>query len=609
LDAGAREHWHRVERLLDLLIELSPAERRRVLDARCAADGRLRSDVESLLEADAATGPLDDSLASYADLLSGGSRAGQASDDDDGMVAPGERIGPFRVVRRLGGGGMGEVYLAERDDGQFEQRVALKLVGGGWHGERVVARFLRERRILASLDHPHIARLLDGGVTVEGVPYFAMEHVEGEPLLQYSDARRLGLEDRLTLFLQVCDAVAFAHGRLVVHRDLKPANVLVDESGKVKLLDFGIARVLEPGSRLTVATRTRVRWLTPEYASPEQVRGDSVSTATDVYSLGVILHEMLTGQRPFHAFEHHPHLLAQAILDRPPSRPSSLCDHRPASSRQVEAAEREDPARSRSTTTRRLRLRLRGDLDAIMLHALRKEPDQRYPSVEQMAADVRRHLASRPVAARRGTASYRTRRFVGRHRAPIVAATVLVIGGISLGVAHTEVVARERDAAQLAAARAEQVTALLVGLFAEAAPLGANVGPRPVGDFLALGAERSHSDVVAQPELRASLLRAIGRVYENMGDYGEADVHFSGALETRRALLPASHPELLESLQDLGRLRRRQGDLAAADTLLGHALAGWRTRGDAVRLADVLDEIAELRRQQAEASGSRLGSP
>ncbi|HET9038998.1 MAG TPA: serine/threonine-protein kinase, partial [Gemmatimonadales bacterium] len=314
----------------------------------------------------------------------------------------GRRFGPYRVVRELARGGMGAVYLAQRDDGAFEQRVALKLIKRGMDSDQVVARFRAERQILASLEHPNIARLLDGGASDDGQPYLVMEYIDGQRIDEFARERRLPVAERLRLWLQVCGAVSYAHQQLVVHRDIKPANVLVTADGTPKLLDFGIARLLHPDAE-AVSTMTALRMLTPEYASPEQIEGRHATTVSDVYSLGVVLYELLTDQSPYRPRSRSPRDLAEAICTTEPVRPSAAVSEADAS----------------------LGRRLRGDLDTILLTALRKEPDRRYPSVEQLAGDVRRHLEGLPVRARPDTFGYRAGKFVRRNRAGVAAAVLV----------------------------------------------------------------------------------------------------------------------------------------------------------------------------------------
>ncbi len=397
-----RRTWERVAALFDEALELPPAERAAVLDRACAAG--VRAEVEALLAADERAASF---LAEPADP-SGRILAAAVIDRREEVAAErvGQRLGAYRLVREIGRGGMGAVYLAERADGQFEQRVAIKLIQSGRARDRILRDFLRERQILARLEHPHIARLLDGGLTPAGEPYFVMEYVAGLPITDHCAHRGLAVEDRLRLFLAACEAVAAAHRAQVVHRDLKPSNILVDGAGEVKLLDFGIAKVLGPETGEATFTASP---MTPLYASPEQIRGLPATERTDVYALGLLLYELLTGRRAHRVDAESPEALVRAVLTGVPERPSAAA-----------------PA---------LRHRLRGDLDNIVLKALRKDPASRYPSVVALGEDVRRHLAGEPVAARGSGLLYRAARRLRRRRTEAAAGALAVLalaGGMVL---------------------------------------------------------------------------------------------------------------------------------------------------------------------------------
>lgn len=608
------QRWHSIRSMLDRLLDLDPDAQADLLGELAETDPEMHRELGELLRADQAMGLLDADIAGVADALFPPAAAGME-------LTPGDRVGPFRVLRVAGSGGMGDVYMAERADAEFHQTVALKLVRGA-AGAQAIHRFHEERRILAGLEHPGIARLLDGGVTPSGVPWFAMEFVEGEHLTAYCDTRRLSIDARLRLFLDVCEAVAYAHRKLVVHRDLKPANILVTAEGRVKLLDFGIARVLEPRGDEASPTDTSAQpgtilpWMTPEYASPEQVTGEVVSTASDIYSLGVLLYELLCGKRPFHAATGRPHLLVRALTEEDPKPPSSViragrgraggsdAGRGDLGSRGPGEGDVEGPpdtlAGNRSSTRERLARRIRGDLDAIVLQALRREPDQRYRSADGLAADLHRYLGKRPVLARRGSRWYRARRFLVRNRAPVTATALPLLVAVLFAAFHTSTVTRERDHARMQAERAENIAEFLVGLFSESDPLGLGMGSRPVSDFLAIGAQRLGQELSTEPELRASMFRVIGLVHDNLGIYSEADSLLRAALALRTEAMAPEHPDVVQSIQDLGALRRRQGDLAAADSLLGEAERRLSPTGLGERRADLLDEIAEVRRQQGD---------
>jgi len=501
-----------------------------------------------------------------------------------------DTIGPYRILSEAGRGGMGTVYLAERDFGGFRRRVALKIIGEGAAHPGTARRFLEEQRILASLEHPAIAPFLDGGVTPSGEPYYAMEFVDGVPIDGWCDAHGLDVRGRIALFLQVCEAVAYAHRNLVLHRDLKPANILVTRDGQAKLLDFGIARLLTPGAgeRTTVLG---LRVLTPEYASPEQLAGEPLSTPSDVYSLGVLLHELLTGSPPDRQ---------QSTLPAFPGLEQSGAELRTDPSTLVRRTGAVDQARARGTTPQGLVRLLRGDLDAILRRALAPSVEERYGTVDALSDDLRRNLAGRPVLARQGSTAYLLRRFARRHRFALSLAAGLVLLGVALGTAHTRAVAVERDLARLEAARADQVSDFLVGLFAGSDPLSAESAPTDVRDFLALGTERLRQELADQPEVRASLLRALGRVHDNLGNYGEAEALFQEALALRLAAGGRRPDDVAEVLQDLGALRRRQGSYAAADSLLLEALRIRDSRPPSPRLGETLEELGGLRLAQGE---------
>ena len=394
------ERWQRLQEIFHQALPLPSAERTALLERECGADPELRGEAERLLSAaDRAAGFIQEPV------------LGQPGEDSSQV---GRRIGSFRLTSLLGKGGMGAVYLAERDDGAFVQRVALKLIKRGMDTDQVLARFRAERQILASLDHPHIARLVDGGTTDDGLPYFAMEYIEGQPIDAFAESAGLGVDDRLRLFLMVCEAVSYAHGKGVVHRDIKPLNTLVTTAGVPKLLDFGIAKVLDDSSDAPT-TATGLRLLTPDYASPEQIEGRHATVASDVYSLGVVLYELLTGRSPYRVTGGSPQEIAAAVVTTEPVRPSAAVTQ-PAGGARIRRA---------IATGAHLSRRLKGDLDTIVLTALRKEPARRYHSVAELAEDLRQHLEGRPIVARGDHALYRTGKFVRRNRTVLVA-TALV---------------------------------------------------------------------------------------------------------------------------------------------------------------------------------------
>jgi serine/threonine protein kinase len=449
------ERWQQVETLVDAALDLPASERPAWLRNACGSDDALYQEVSRLVVAvDEPNAMLDVPTPAFAELVAHVESEGGAA-----QASIPARIGPWRVIAPAGEGGMGTVYLVERDDGQFRMRAALKMLRHGLHlDETFVKRFREERQILARLEHPNIARLLDGGVSGDGRPYYVMEYVDGAPIDRWCDERRLGITERLELFAKVCDAVAAAHAREIVHRDLKPSNVLVTRHGEAKLLDFGIAKTLAPlwqtaewastgasgtMKARTTLTRTGERLLTPEYASPEQIRGESATAATDVYALGVLLYELLTGQRPYHGRNRSRHEIERAILEETPTRPSAVATRPPPHDTAPDSPHRTQPstaeaARARGLAPDELRRRLRGDLDTIVLAALRKEPERRYATAAELAADVRRHLDGRAVLARGDSAAYRARVWASRHRRTVIAAGLGMAAGVATLIAFAD---------------------------------------------------------------------------------------------------------------------------------------------------------------------------
>lgn len=421
------DRWQTVTALFDKAARLPIAQRDAFLVAACGTDAALLNEVRSLLEVhtDDPEYLEESALAAHGDALE---EAIEAQTRED-------RVGPYKLIRKIGAGGMGSVYLAERDDDEFRKQVAIKFIRGGAMRENAVKRFRRERQILARLEHPGIARLLDGGTTDKGTPYFVMEYVEGKLLLDYCDEMGMGVRSRLEIFLKVCEAVEYAHERLIVHRDLKASNILVDRAGNPKLLDFGIAKVLQPDEegQLTI-TQTGLRQFTPDYASPEQIRGEQVTTATDVYSLGVLLYEMLTGRRPFRFHGQSAVEILSILLETDPLKPSVAVGRREEDHGKVIRPEL--VAWNRRTDLRTLTRALSGDLDNIILKALTKKPAERYRTAAALANDLRAHLEGHVVSARKATVGYRVHKFLARNRWQTGVGLALVITLMSaLGIA------------------------------------------------------------------------------------------------------------------------------------------------------------------------------
>ncbi len=438
------ELWAKVKEILEGALALEPARRAAFLDAACGGDALLRSEVESLVASQDDAGTFIDRPAFvHADV------AELLPEEPD---LRGTRLGVYEIVQKLGEGGMGYVYQAVRDDDQFRKIVAIKLVKPGMDGGYLLSRFHKERQILAHLDHPYIAKVMDAGSTPEGRPYFVMEFIPGLPIDEYCDQNGLPVTERVRLFRKVCAAVQYAHQNLVVHRDLKPNNILVTPDGSPKLLDFGIAKLLDadPGVPEAVHTVTLHRVMTPDYASPEQVRGANITVASDIYSLGVMLYELLTGHRPYRVTSAQPLEIAEFVCFHEPEKPSTAVNR--TEERHGVRLTPDLVSRRREGAPEKLRRRLRGDLDNIVMMALRKDPQRRYASVEQFSEDLRRHLDGRPVIARRDTLAYRAGKFIRRNRVT-VAAGVLLAATLTAGIAATAWQAR---IASVERARAER---------------------------------------------------------------------------------------------------------------------------------------------------------
>lgn len=581
------EEWKQVEELLDAALELEPVQRREFLEEAGAIAPDLRREVESLL---ACEKDVDGFLAAPALALS--------SDffDDADEERAGLTVGRYRIIREIGRGGMGAVFLAERADGEFQQRVALKIVRRSLADSDLARRFRQERQILASLNHPNIARLLDGGVSAEGEPFLSMEYVAGVRIDDYCDARNLSTEERLSLFVAVCDGVSYAHQNLIVHRDIKPSNILVTDEGVPKLLDFGIAKLINPDAGVGDAeTVTGLRAMTPDYASPEQVRGVGVTTATDVYSLGVLLYELLTGHRPHRLKNRRTDEIARVICEEEPERPSTAVSRieevTGADDGKVARRSPETISERRGRTPEQLRRMLRGDLDNIVLMAMRKEPQRRYASPAQLAEDVHRYLEGRPVLAHKDTFSYRAAKFVRRNKAAAVA-VVLVAFALVAGVVATvwqarratvqaRIAAAERDRARIEAAKAERINGFMQSIFAAADPswYSSGFGQRGevrVVDVLEQAGRRIDADFKDQPEIRAELHHTIGTTFQALGQFEQAQTHFDAALNAYRGLYGERHPKVAEALFYLAAPTSGRGDAAGALALYRQSLEIFR---------------------------------
>ncbi|NBB92565.1 MAG: protein kinase [Gammaproteobacteria bacterium] len=558
------------DRLADLFETLRPLgvdERRTRLEAMRRDNPALADQLGSLLEA-------HDSADGFLESLDT-ARASELLDQDERLAMP-EHAGPFRLVREIGRGGLGVVYLGERSDGSFDQQVAVKLIKRGMDSDSIVRRFEAERRILASLEHAAISRIVDGGVLADGRPWFAMEYIRGMPVTQWCDRQGLGVKARLELFETVCRTVQFAHSRLVVHRDLKPANIHVTEHGDVKLLDFGIAKLLdEAGDGASALTLAGMRAMTRDYAAPEQIRGEPVSVATDVHALGLVLYELLTGAHPYRRPDQGYEALDRAICEAEPDWPS------------VAAA--------------RAGRRLHRDLDAIVMTTMAKQPGDRYGSAEALAEDIRRHLDDVPVRARRRTAGYRIARFLRRHRVGVSATLAIGLAlavGLVLAAWQAQRASQEATLARANEQRAEQAAArsrrtldFITELFRGGDPRAG----RPVesiDELLAAGEARAGSDLAEDPGLQDLVLLRLARVRLNRAEYDSALTLSLEVIEREGADAASSAAVLAEAYEIAGESLYLLDDRAGAEPRLRRAVELYRALGDEDRADRAMSSLA-----------------
>lgn len=546
--ASNKHNWQRVEDLFYAALDLGPSDRSAFLDSACGEDRALREEINSLLKSSEQTlGFARDAVFEVAQRQT------------DGTLPVGTRIGAYQLLRVLGKGGMGTVYLSERADNLYEQSVAIKLMHAGFSLARSMRlRFSAEQQILANLNHPNIARLLDGGITTDGLPYLVMEHVNGIPVDEYCRQNHLSTENVIKLFLKICAAVEYAHQNLVIHRDLKPGNILVTSDGVPKLLDFGIAKLLDgelSSSNLTQATE---RMMTPEYASPEQVRGKTVTTATDVYALGVLLYELLCGVRPFQVDRKSPLEVLTVICEQYPDPPSKIL------------------STSSRLTHRGDYHRFRDDLDNIVMMAMRKEPERRYASVALFASDLRRCLDGFPVLARTDSWTYSGGKFIRRHKVAVIAVTTSVVALISFSIGMG-ILAKRATQARLVAEQqrlaARQEADFLANIFQAATPEEAKGQQITARELLDAGVKRIDRELASVPEVQATMLSDIGRAYTLLGLYDEAKPVLERAYAFQRRVPGRETLDFAATADGLARLYRLEGEYEKAEPIFREALA------------------------------------
>ncbi len=548
--------WDELGRLYEELRKIPPEERNAWIEKHCS-DEKLKSELYTLLEVDEDSAVYFDSLTS--NVIS------PALDELSDMPPSSGKVNNYKIIKKIGRGGMGNVYLAERDDDTYKSCVAVKILRRGMDSDDILERFRNERQILARLNHPNITHLLDGGITSDGRPYFVMEYVEGKPITQYCDENNLTVKQRIELFNQICDALAYAHQNLVIHRDLKPGNIMVTAQGNVKLLDFGIAKILdENNTRHFTLSNTGQRLMTPEYASPEQVNGEPINTASDVYQLGLVLYKMLSGKTPF-VFENKS--LAeteQIIINEIPQKPSVLLAS-------AEFSDLQKISARRKSTPKKLIRELKGDLDQMILKAIQKDPDQRFNSVLEFRRDIERYKRDLPVKSRGNNIGYITGKYLQRNKLFIAIAAVFFITLTSLSIFYNHSVTEQRNQAQNEAEKAAQVTSFLMELF-EANDPALSRGEELTARQLLKNAEQRIEMLENQPEVQAQMFHVTGQIYRRIGDFDRAEEFLSQALNLRTSLYGHDNNETISVYDQLGLLYSDTGNYALADSILQHAL-------------------------------------
>jgi len=558
------EQWHLIKTLFQEVLKLPETERNLYLTNNCE-DKDVREKVQEMLSAHSKSEDFLETQKLDVNMF---------ADPDEGEDRYiGQQIGLFKIEKHIGVGGMGYVYLAERDD-DFHKKVALKIIKRGMDTDALLKRFRQERQILANLVHPNIARLLDGGSTDDGLPYLVMEYIQGLPITEYCDTHRLILFQRLKLFRKVCQAVSYAHQNLVVHRDIKPNNIIVADDGTPKLLDFGIAKLLDPDTgeshELTIDGS---RISTPEYASPEQVQGKTITTASDVYSLGVLLYSLLTGHRPYQFSNRSPAAIEKVITTEIPPSPSRICKNKTlnASNKNSENESPESIGKVRGVSPEKLRRQLEGDLDNIILKALQKDPERRYSSIEQFSEDIKRHLTGLPVSARGDSAGYRAKKFVKRHSL-IFSAVVTVF--ITLLVAITGV-SWQAQIAKEEAVKAKQTLKFVQQTLAAADPLESGK-ELTVEQLLDEATKRIPKELKDQPEIEGKIRSILGEAYQNLGNYEKAKIHFEKNILLLKDYYGEKHFLVANAYRELAVDIHYIGNYKKADSLYRMSIALYR---------------------------------
>ncbi len=558
--------WKRISRIVDLALAMPENRRATYIQNLCTNNTELQLELSALLQSlDDSESLLSQHLKKNEALLKNFASHLEETSSSFKTSLLGETVDQWKLVEVLGHGGMGSVYKAERIESGIKQTGALKIMHKNLKSPKNIQRFRLEHQILAGLSHPNIASRIDGGVSKDGLPYLVMEYIKGKSILKYCNANQLSIQERIPLFGQVCKAVEYAHKNLIVHRDLKPENIWVTDEEHIKILDFGIAKLLDPDLYNWSATETRqgMRPMSLEYAAPEQVSGETITTSTDVYSLGILLYELLSGTHPFRGDEEGVGAIKKMVTSKEPPLPSQ---------RILDAQNLASIAKNRKLEPKELKNSFRGDLDAIINKALRKEPDQRYESVGQLSEDLDRYIANKPVSARYGSTRYRISKFLKRHKKGISIAATAAIVITALTIFYTLRLTQERNEAQLEAEKTEQVKDLLVDIFRSGNPLmDPNAKNLTVQEVLKRGTREISNSLEGQPLIKAELQEALGNVYSGLVMYPQAEPLLRQALSTYRQNLGANHPDVAKASCQLGFMLFRKGEYRHSETLFKKA--------------------------------------
>jgi len=585
--------WDKIKSLFQQTVELPPDQRKTFLDKNCKDDQDLRREIESLIEAHYKS---ETFLEAPPFQITQPETNENSSDQLIGM-----RIDKYLIEKKIGEGGMSVVYSAVRADEQFKRRVAIKFIKRGMETDEIIKRFKIEQQTLAGLNHSNIARIIDGGAAENGLSYFVMELIEGRRIDTYCKDKELSVTEKLKLFQKVCSAIQYAHQNLVVHRDIKPGNIFVTADGTPKLLDFGIAKLLDSSSEQANLTRTGLRVMTLEYASPEQLMGKQITTATDIYSLGVVLYELLTGYFPYEFKNSFPSEVERVVCTTDPEKPSTAVSRRrekQITAKDGDAFYHEHTSRIDNKNNEKIRHRLSGDIDNIVLKAMQKEPERRYSTVEQFSEDIRRHLEGLPIIARKNSIGYRSKKFFERHRAGTISALIILIVivlGIIGVIYQAKVAANERDKAQIESLKANKINSFLENMLSSADPYekGRNV---KVVEILDNAVKKIDMGLKGQPEIQAELRTTLGITYQDLGVYNKAQAQLEQALRIRESLYGKNNDETATSMQNLASILYDEGNFQKAKVLYEKAIKIHKKfmKPNDTPLAEALNQYGQL---------------